>query len=326
MAGKTRRPRFEIAGTKISSGYRKTLEIPLMKLPTGSSLSLPITVLNGIEDGPVVFLSAAIHGDELNGVEIVHQLLGAISAKALRGTIIAVPVVNVLGFVNESRYLPDGRDLNRHFPGSARGSLASRIANLFMTTVANQCELGIDFHTGTGHRGNIPQIRGNMDDVEVRTLTEVFAPPVALHARLRDGSLRGAASDDKRKVLLFEGGQAHRFQPNMIQAGVHGTLRVLAHKGMIESAPEPDHNIFWSRSAKWARARRSGVLRLEAKLGDKVAKGDVIGRIGDTSPGKSLRVLSPVNGMIIGIIRNPIINQGGPIANIAEEQPNGASK
>ncbi len=119
MTSKPRRPRFEIAGAKISSGF-KALEIPLMKLPTGSSLSLPITVLNGIEDGPVVFLSAAIHGDELNGVEIVHQLLGAISAKTLRGTIIAVPVVNVLGFVNESRYLPDGRDLNRHFPGSRR--------------------------------------------------------------------------------------------------------------------------------------------------------------------------------------------------------------
>lgn len=195
-----------------------------------------------------------------------------------------------------------------------------------MTNVANQCELGIDFHTGTGHRGNIPQIRGNMDDPEVRLLTEVFAPPVALHARLRDGSLRGAASDDARKVLLYEAGQAHRFQPKMIRAGVDGTLRVLAHKGMIEDAPVPDHETFWSRSARWVRARRSGVLRLEAKLGDTVKKGDVIGRIGSTSPGKSLRVLSPVNGVVIGIIRNPIINQGGPIANIAEEQANGATK
>ncbi len=324
MAAKSRRPRFEIAGVKISSGYRKTVEIPLMKLPTGSSLSLPITVLNGVEDGPVVFLSAAIHGDELNGVEIVHQLLGSISAKALKGTIIAVPVVNVLGFVNESRYLPDGRDLNRHFPGSARGSLASRLANLFMTNVANQCELGVDFHTGTGHRGNIPQIRGNMDDPEIRRLTEVFAPPVALHARLLDGSLR-AASDEARKVLLFEGGQAHRFQPDMIQAGVDGTLRVLASKGMIEEAPVPGHRTFWSRSAKWVRARRSGVLRLEASLGDTVEKGDLIGRIGATSPGKSLRVTSPIDGVIIGIVRNPIINQGGPIANIAEKTTNGAT-
>jgi predicted deacylase len=274
----------------------------------------------------VVFLSAAIHGDELNGVEIIHQLLGSISPRALKGTIIAVPVVNVLGFVNESRYLPDGRDLNRHFPGSARGSLASRIADLFMKNVAIQCELGIDYHTGTGHRGNVPQIRGNMDDPDVYSLTEVFAPPVALHARLRDGSLRGAASDDHRKILLFEGGQAHRFQHSVIQEGVDGTLRVLAHKGMIPEAPPPTHTTFWSRSAKWVRARRSGVLRLEAALGDTVQKGDIIGRIGSTSPGKSLRVLSPVTGVIIGIIRNPIINQGGPIANIAEEDPNGGVK
>lgn len=297
-----------------------------MKLPTGSSLSLPMTVLNGVDEGPVVFLSAAIHGDELNGVEIIHQLLGSISPRALKGTIIAVPVVNVLGFVNEFRYLPDGRDLNRHFPGSPRGSLASRIADLFMKNVAIHCELGIDYHTGTGHRGNVPQIRGNMDDPEVYSLTEVFAPPVALHARLRDGSLRGAASDDNRKILLFEGGQAHRFQHNVIQEGVDGTLRVLAHKGMISEAPPPSHTTFWSRSAKWVRARRSGVLRLEAALGDTVQKGDIIGRIGSTSPGKSLRVLSPVSGVIIGIIRNPIINQGGPIANIAEEDPNGAVK
>ena len=312
-----RRPRFEVAGVKVSAGFRKTFEVPLMKLPTGSSLSLPITVVNGIDPGPVVFLSAAIHGDELNGVEVIHQLMSSISARSMRGTIIAVPVVNVLGFVNESRYMPDGRDLNRHFPGSSRGSLASRVANIFMKNVANHCELGIDFHTGTNHRGNLPQVRADLDDPEVRELAMAFGAPVVLHARVRDGSLREAASG---RVLLFEGGEAHRFEPEIVQAGVDGTLRVLAAKGMIDDAPPANRISFCSRSSSWVRARRSGVLRLEASLGDHVAKGDIVGRIGGTTPGKSLRVIAPAAGIIIGLTRNPILNQGDPIVHIAEPE------
>lgn len=321
-----RRPRFAVAGVKVSAGFRKTFEIPVTKLPTGTSLSMPITVVNGIDPGPVIFLSAAVHGDELNGVEIIHRLLGTISARAMRGTIIAVPVVNVLGFVNESRYLPDGRDLNRHFPGSSRGSLASRVGDLFMRNVANHCELGIDYHTGTGHRRNVPQIRGDMDDPEVLKLTKSFAAEASLHARMRDGSLREAASDGNRRVLLFEGGEAHRFERRTVDAGVDGTLRVLAAKGMIDDAPAPTGETFWSRSSQWVRARRSGVLRLEAALGDLVEKGDVIGRIGGATPGKSLRVLAPVSGKIIGLTRNPILNQGDAIAHIAEPQPVGSEK
>lgn len=320
MVDKTRRPRFQIADVKVSAGWRKTFEIPVTKLPTGTSLSMPVTVVNGIDPGPVVFLSAAVHGDELNGVEVIHRVLGKVSARTMAGTIVAVPVVNVLGFVNESRYLPDGRDLNRHFPGSARGSLASRVADLFMRNVANHCEMGIDFHTGTGHRHNIPQVRGDFDDPEIRALAEAFGAEAAIHSRVRDGSLREAATKDGRKVLLYEAGEAHRFQRRAIEAGVDGTLRVLAAKNMIDDAPKAESETFWSRKSTWVRARRAGVLRLEAAPGDIVAKGDVLGRIGNVAGGKSLRVSAPVGGCIIGLARNPILGQGDPIAHIAESE------
>jgi uncharacterized protein len=188
---------------------------------------MPVVVINGKHPGPTVWLSGAIHGDELNGVEVVRRVLPRIDQRTLRGAIIAVPVVNVFGFVEQSRYLPDGRDLNRSFPGSARGSMASQLAALFMKEVVMQCELGIDLHTAAAHRTNIPQVRANLDDAETLALAKAFGAPFIIDARLRDGSVRSAATKRGIKVLLYEAGQIHRFDEEAVEAGVDGVLRVL---------------------------------------------------------------------------------------------------
>ncbi len=218
----------------VAPGRTARFELPFARLPTGSDASLPVAVVNGRYAGPHVWLSGAIHGDELNGVEIIRRVLRRLEARRLHGAVLAVPIVNVFGFLSESRYLPDRRDLNRSFPGSGRGSLANRLAHLFMTEVVSQCSLGIDLHTATNHRINLPQLRANLDDPETRRLAVAFGAPFAIQARLRDGSLRQAALDQEIGVLLYEAGQAHRFDEAAIQAGVEGVLRVLNELKMTD--------------------------------------------------------------------------------------------
>jgi predicted deacylase len=280
---------FEFAGFSIPPGRRRIVDLPLMRLPTGTPLSLPVAIVHGRAQGPAVWLSGAIHGDEVNGVEITRQVAATLDPRSLRGTVVAVPTVNVLGFLAESRYLPDRRDLNRAFPGSPRGSLAARLAHLFTTTIVQRCVAGIDYHTGTDHRTNLPQIRGDLQDPEVRRLATAFAAPVMVQAAVRDGSLRQAATELGRTTLVYEGGQAHRFDAEPVGVGVGGTLRVLAALGMIRSAPAADRRPEEITRTTWIRARRSGITRVLAALGDRVSEGDVIAEIGahqSTGPGR----------------------------------------
>ena len=192
------RDSFAIGAVRIRPGSSRELELPITRLVTGADVSLPVRVVHGREDGPTVWIDAAIHGDEVVGIEVVRQVLASLTPATFRGTLIAVPIVNVLGFMNRDRYLPDRRDLNRSFPGSVRGSLASRVAHLFMQEVVAKCEVGIDLHTGSDRRSNLPQIRADLDDPRTRALAEAFAAPVMLHARVRDGSLRHAARERGR--------------------------------------------------------------------------------------------------------------------------------
>ena len=228
------------------AGRRHELSLPISQLVTGADVTLPVHVLHGREDGPTVWVSAAIHGDEVAGVEIVRRVLERLQPTHLRGTLLAVPIVNVLGVMAGDRYLPDRRDLNRSFPGSARGSLASRIAHLMMTEVIGRCTVGIDLHTGADRRSNLPQIRCDLEDPQTRALAEAFGAPVLFHARLRDGSLRAAARETGARVLLYEAGEAWRFDEYAIAPGVDGVLRVLAALDMVDPAdvgltePGPD--------------------------------------------------------------------------------------
>jgi predicted deacylase len=294
-------------------------EIPIARLVTGTKISLPIQVLHGRRDGPTVWVSAAVHGDEIAGVEIIRRVVGSIDARQLAGTLLTVPIVNAHGFLTGDRYLPDRRDLNRSFPGSATGSLAARVANLFMTEIVSRCEVGIDLHTGSDHRINLPHIRADLDDVRTRSLAEAFGTRLMLHAKVRDGSLRGAATEAGATVLLYEGGEAWRFDREAIEAGFRGVRRVLAELGMVDAADDPDHPVpVESRKSRWIRARRSGIALLDAALGDRVERGDELGVVHDSVGARLSRITSSTDGIVIGHIQHPLVNQGDAIVHIAE--------
>lgn len=308
---------FTLADHYIPAGGRERFQIRVARLPTDTWISLPVEVVNGIAPGPRLWLTAAVHGDELNGVEIIRRVLTQLDAHQLVGTLVAVPIVNVFGFLQQLRYLPDRRDLNRSFPGSRTGSLASRIAHLIMSEVVSSCTHGIDLHTGSHHRTNLPQIRADLSDEATRELALAFGAPVLIHARTPDGSLRGAAAKIGKPVLLFEGGEALRFDESAIVAGVAGVLRSMAALGMIEARetdafPPP---ITISRT-RWLRARRGGILRMVAKLGDRVTKAQVLADIGDAFGRDPVNVKAPCDGVVIGLNQNPLVNQGDAVVHL----------
>ena len=316
------RESFAIGSVRIRPGTTRNLELPITRLVTGADVSLPVRVVHGREDGPTIWISAAIHGDEVVGIEVIRQVLAGLDAKSFRGTVVAVPIVNVLGFMAGDRYLPDRRDLNRSFPGSARGSLAGRIAHLFMTEVVAKCEVGLDLHSGSDRRSNLPQIRADLDDPLTRELAAAFAAPVMMHARIRDGSLRHAARDQGAKVLLYEAGEVLRMDRYAIDAGVAGVRRVLAAMGMTdpvdEPPPPPSRE---SRSSSWVRARWTGIVHLDAELGQEVAEGERLGALHD-SFGKTLRIVRANRaGIVIGRTEQPLVNSGDALVHIAEVDP-----
>ena len=312
------RESFPIGQVRVRAGSTKEVEIPITRLVTGGDVHLPVQVVHGRESGPAVWVNAAIHGDEVMGVEVIRRVLTTLSPKTLRGTLVAVPVVNVLGFMTGGRYLPDRRDLNRVFPGSVRGSLASRIAHLFMTEVVAKCEVGIDLHTAADQRTNLPQLRADLDDPRTRELAEAFGAPVMLQAKLRDGSLRQAARDVGATVLLYEAGEAMRFQEFAIEAGVAGVRRVLAALGMVDpltEAPPPASEE--CRKSGWVRARGTGILHLEVQLGQRVEEGQRLGGLSDTFGRRVRLVHADRTGIVIGLTRAPLVNSGDAIVHIA---------
>jgi predicted deacylase len=308
-----------LGGVVVPPGEVRRMDIPVAKLPTGTWQHLRVIVVHGRRPGRRLWLSAALHGDELNGVEIIRRVLHKIDPRRLAGAVIAVPIVNMFGFINQSRYLPDRRDLNRSFPGSPSGSLASRIAHLFMREVVAQAQYGIDLHTGANHRTNLPQVRADLEDPETRRCAEAFAAPLMMHARLRDGSLRGAASARGGNALLYEGGESHRFDREAILVGVRGILRVMAALGMRRAESTPlGYEPYEASSRRWVRARQSGILRLQAKLGRRVAKGDVLGVISDPFEEEVLKVKAPTGGIVASLTRNPLVSRGDALVYLAD--------
>ncbi|MDY6803802.1 MAG: M14 family metallopeptidase [Cyanobacteriota bacterium] len=308
---------IEIGGISIPPAKKQRLEIPVARLPTQTQISLPVTVVNGISPGPVIWLSAAIHGDEINGVEIIRQVLERISPQQLHGTVIAVPIVNVFGFIEQSRYLPDRRDLNRSFPGSTRGSLGGRLAKLFMEEIVSKSTHGIDLHTASDGRTNLPQIRANLHDEGTYQCAKAFAAPVMIHSQTRDGSLRQAATQGGIPVLLYEAGEALRFDARAIALGVEGILRVMAGLNMYPSnLPAPPLPAV-ATETKWTRASRSGILRLNVGLGDRVEKKQLLGTISDAFGEEMTRIRASGDGLVISVLLNPLVNQGDAIVHLA---------
>jgi predicted deacylase len=309
-----------INGISLSPGSRTTIDLPLAPLYTHTPLTMPVHVIRGRRSGPSLFVSAAIHGDEINGVEIIRRLLRLAALRRLRGTLIAVPIVNIHGFVSQSRYLPDRRDLNRSFPGSDKGSLAARLAHIFMTEIVGNCTHGIDLHTGALHRDNLPQIRANMDDPDTAALASAFGVPVILNANLRDGSLREAAADNGIPMLLYEGGEALRFDEVPIRAGVRGIVNVMRALEMLPAAEKrrkARREPVVARSSSWVRAPISGILRRTVRLGGRVRKDQPIGVISDPFGGTEVEVTSPCSGVVIGCTNLPLANEGEALFHVA---------
>jgi len=314
-----KRPSFEIAGDSITAGTRKTINLPVSTLSDHTPVTLSAHVIHGRSDGPTMFVSAGIHGDEVIGVEIVRRLLRTKNLKSLRGTLIVVPIVNTFGFLNHSRYLPDRRDLNRCFPGSPNGSLASRLAHIFMNEIVTRCSLGIDLHSAAINRMNLPQVRVSADSQEDLKLARVFGAPVILASALRDGSLRQEAKKIGVDVLLYEAGEAMRFDEMSVRAGLAGILRILKEIEMLPKAgiAKPKANSLLCTKSNWLRAPTGGLLRIFKSEGDVVEDGDVVAAISDPFGEGEVEVSTHYSGIIVGRAVMPVVYEGDALFHIA---------
>ena len=303
----------------LKKGQRKRVLLDVAKLYDFTDMNIPIEVIRGKQDGPILFISGAIHGDEINGVEIIRRLLTKKSLNQLKGTLIAVPIVNVFGFNTKSRYLPDRRDLNRYFPGYDDGSLTSQVAHKFISEVVNKCTHGIDFHTAAINRVNLPQIRACLEHSETKRMAEAFQVPVVINSAIRGGSLREAAEENNIPTLLFEGGEPLRFNEKVIKSGVNGTLSVMRELGMLRPLKnkKPVKDVFVAQSSHWIRAPHSGILTIKKKIGQRVRKGQILGIISDPYGYEKHEIMARRTGIIIGAVTMPLLNRGDAAFHVA---------
>jgi uncharacterized protein len=312
-----RRKPFEIGGMAVAPGERQLVHLPLSALSNRTPMALPVSVTHARRDGPVLFVSAAVHGDELTGVAICRRLLAAKVLAITHGTLLIVPIVNAFGFIGHSRYLPDRRDLNRSFPGSVKGSLAAQLANLFLTEVVARSSHGIDLHSAAIHRSNLPQIRVDSHDESAYRLAEAFGAPIIVHSGLREGSLRAAALKKGVPVIVYEAGEGLRVDELSVRVGIEGVLQVTAHLGMTRrrrAAPRPP---VLAASSRWVRAEESGLFRPFRDIGDHVAAEERIGVVADPYGERETELKASTAGIIIGRANIPAVNQGDALFHIA---------
>ena len=320
MRSRTQAETFAIHDTLVAPGTQATVQIPVSQQVTGLDAALSLRVMHGAHHGPCVFVSGAIHGDEIVGTAVIQRLLERLSPATLAGTIIFAPAVNIYGFAAHSRYLPDRRDLNRSFPGAEHGSLAAQLAHCFLTHVIDRCTLGIDIHSAAVHRYNLPQIRIASGSPYLGELAMAFGAPIIIESPLRPGSMRALAADRETPMLLLEAGEALRFDRFAIDVGVSGVLRVLAHIGMIDAddgLAEVEVPLRANRSS-WVRAPRGGVSRRACKSGDVVRQGTLLARVGGLFGEDPEDLVSPIDGVVIGHATLPVVNQGDALFHIAE--------
>ncbi|WP_120499804.1 succinylglutamate desuccinylase/aspartoacylase family protein [Roseovarius sp. EL26] len=315
-----KRKPFEIGDHEVEAGTRRTIDVPVSTLSDHTPVNLSVHVVHGRKPGPILFVSAAIHGDEVIGVEIVRRLLKATALKSMAGTLLAVPIVNTYGFLNHSRYLPDRRDLNRCFPGGSQGSMASRLAHIFMTEVVRRSNVGIDLHSAAIHRNNLPQIRLTTGNQHLAELGRAFGAPVMMQSKLREGSLRMAAEEAGVDVLLFEAGEGLRFDELAARSGVSGILRVMQHLGMVGSkgVPKVKHAPVLAGDSSWYRAPAGGLFRGYVTIGDVVQPGTVLGAISDPFGEVEDEVYAETHGIVIGRTNMPGVYEGDALFHIAE--------
>jgi uncharacterized protein len=313
------RASFVIGETRIAPGSRKTIRLAVPPLYTHAAMSMPVTVIHGRQSGPRLFVCAAVHGDELVGVEIIRRLLKLKKLRRLRGTLMAVPVVNIYGFIQQSRYLPDRRDLNRYFPGSEKGSLTSQLADVFIDEILSRATHGIDLHAGSNHRTNFPQIRADLQDEKTRQLALAFKTPVVIDTQTRRKSLRQIAAEKGIPVLLYEAGEALRLHDVAIRAGVRGILGVMGALKMLPKSETGRSRItpIETRRSIWVRAESSGLFLSKVPLGARVRKGQVLGQIADPFGGVEEKIRSAQAGMVIGRLNLPLVHSGDAVYHLA---------
>ncbi|GHM99451.1 succinylglutamate desuccinylase [Cytophagales bacterium WSM2-2] len=307
---------FSIADHEVKPGEFKEININIARLPSRTQIETPIYVYRGPEDGPTLALTAGMHGDEINGMEIVRRIIDLGHNRVKRGTVVCMPVINVYGFLNYSREVPDGKDINRSFPGTKSGSLASRVAYHMTHDILPAIDYGIDFHTGGAARTNYPQVRCMLKEEINVELANAFHAPFTIDSPFRPHSLRLTASKKRKHIIVYEGGESSRFDQYAIEEGINGTLRLMKHLKMIDDAPKPreENRIIWSSS--WARARTAGLFQTEIKCGDFIKKNQLVGTLTDPFGEFKEQVKSPSTGYVVGLNNNPVVNAGDALLHI----------
>lgn len=310
---------IHIAGHEIRPGEFKEIDINIARLPSHTQIDTPIYVHRAIEDGPVLALMAGMHGDEINGMEIVRRILDNNLNQTKRGTVVCMPIVNVYGFLNYSREVPDGKDINRSFPGSKSGSLASRVAYHLMKEVVPNIDYGIDFHTGGAMRTNYPQIRCVFQDQRNTELANAFHAPFSIDSPFRPKSLRQAAAKRNKNIIVYEGGESLRLDTHAIEVGIAGTLRLMKYLGMIDWAPEPteENKIIWNSS--WIRARVAGLFQSNVRCGQLVERNQWVGTLTDPFGEFKEQIKSTAKGYVVGLNNNPVVNAGDALMHIGQD-------
>jgi predicted deacylase len=309
-----------INGVRIRPGQSVNIQLPIAKLPTHTLIDLPIFIRSAEEEGPTVLVSGGIHGDEINGIFTAKRILEEIDAglEILKGTLIIIPLVNIYGFLSNSRTFPDGRDLNRSFPGSSKGSLASRIAYILNEEIIPQIDYGIDFHTGGRMLSNEPQVRVDFKDKVALELAKAFGPNFVVNSKHIEKSFRKTAFNARKHLLVFEGGESMRLDHHAIAEGIIGTKRLLHHLQMINS-PQPSPHTLILKESEWTRGKASGIFFSTVKLGESIKKGQLIANISDPYGQVIVPVKANSNGYVIGLNNNPVVNVGDALIHIGKE-------
>ncbi len=311
--------KIRLLGSEVPPSTRKRLLWTSGTAIEGFASPVPVIVLNGSGPGPVLCLTAAVHGDELNGIEVVRRVLDDVDVEELNGAIIGVPIVNIQGFYRGTRYLPDRRDLNRHFPGNARGSAATRMAHSFFTEVVRHCSALIDLHTGSLNRTNLPQVRANLNIPSVARMTQAFGATVVLHSIGDKSSLRRAATEAGIPSVTFEMGEPMRVQPEQVEHGAKAIETLMYSLGMTRQRrywgdPEP---VYYA--SKWVRVDHGGILFSDVALGERVSEGELLGVVTDPISNKQHRIYAPTSGRILGMALNHVVLPGFAANRIATE-------
>jgi predicted deacylase len=310
-----------IGGQTVSPGEDKLLKISIDRLPTGTLIDIPVYVYNAKKPGPTILIQGGLHGDEINGIEIVRRMLAEKSFRVNKGAVIAVPILNIFGFIHYSRDVPDGKDVNRSFPGTKTGSMASRMAYHYVTEIMHQIDFGIDLHTGGGQRHNFPQIRYTAEDKKSARLAEVFNAPISFASKLIKGSFRNAAFLMNKPTVVYEAGESMRFDDYAIKEGIQGVLNILKHFEMISNSDfkyvERNKTIHIA-ARKWLRAPTAGMFIPKVVNGSEITKGQILGIITDTFGKRTKQIKAPFDGYIFCVNQQAVINQGEALFHVGK--------